>query len=80
MVSPYEAGTGSGEWAATGPKDAQGFSTSAAAVNCFLVGNGYVVTLTCAVERPKNTESATDLCARIEKAFDSQQVGEVTWQ
>ncbi|MDQ2992386.1 MAG: hypothetical protein M3R30_06145 [Candidatus Eremiobacteraeota bacterium] len=79
LQAPFEAGQGSGQWIAFGSPDADGHSSSSAAVHCFPVDKGYVVTLTCAVERPTNAESATDLCGRIQKAFDTQP-GVITWQ
>ncbi len=79
LQPPFEAGEGTGQWLGFGPADADGHSSASAAVHCFPVDKGYVVTLTCVIERPANAESATDLCGRVQKAFDTQP-GVITWQ
>lgn len=78
LVNPFEAGQGTGQWMAFSATDAAGQSHEAAAMHCFPVGAGYVVTLTCTIERPFSPETATALCGRLEKAFDA--TGVVTWQ
>ena len=80
LANPYEAGPGTGQWSAAGPLDASGNASAAAAIHCFPVGKGYVVTLTCAVQIPTNEASARDLCARLETAFGSEQSGGITWR
>ena len=80
LLNPFEAGEGTGQWMANGPADSDGQTHAAAALHCFPVGKGYVVTLACAVERPNSTESATDLCGRIEQAFGTDATGGVTWR
>jgi len=79
LTNAYEAGDGTGQWAASGPADANGNASSGAAVHCFPVGKGYVVTLTCAIQIPTNAESAHDLCGRIETAFGSDKNGGIAW-
>jgi hypothetical protein len=74
-----EAGAGTGQWLGFGANDSNGNPTVSAAIHCFTVGKGYVVTVTCAAERAAGAESATDLCARVEKAFATP-AGGFTWQ
>jgi len=80
LTNTYEAGAGTGQWAASGPADASGNASSGAAIHCFPVGKGYVVTLTCAVQLPNSAESAHDLCGRLQTAFGSQQNGGIAWR
>ena len=74
-----EAGAGTGQWLGFGANDTNGNPTASAAIHCFPVDKGYVVTLTCATERAAGAENATDLCARVEKAFVTPAAG-FTWQ
>lgn len=74
-----EAGTGTGQWLGFGANDSNGNPTASAAIHCYPVGTGYVVTVTCATERGAGSETAAALCARIEKAFVTPTAG-FTWQ
>lgn len=74
-----EAGDGTGQWLGFGANDTNGNPTASAAIHCFPVGKGYVVTVTCAAERTNGSETAADLCARVEKAFAAPAAG-FTWQ
>jgi len=69
LQNATEAGDGTHEWFAHGASDANGQFTSAAAVNCFPVGTGYVVTITCTAEIPPNPQTAADICNKISTAF-----------
>lgn len=64
-----EAGTGTHEWFGHGTPDQAGHYTSAAAINCFPVGNGYSATITCTAEVPPNAETAAQICAKLATAF-----------
>jgi hypothetical protein len=55
-----------------GPKDSTGYAAETAAIHCYPVDNGYVVTVTCAVEVPPNPMMAKDLCAKIDSALGLQ--------
>lgn len=69
LQDAFEAGEGTGQWLAYGPKDNVGNSNAYAAIHCFPVGNGYVVTFTCAVDVPPNPDTASALCAKLTAAF-----------
>lgn len=69
LQNAAEAGVGTGQWLAYGPADASGASTSAAAIHCFPLDKGYVVTFTCAVQTPPNADTASALCTKITGAF-----------
>ncbi|MEO6835447.1 MAG: hypothetical protein ABI231_06015 [Candidatus Tumulicola sp.] len=64
-----ETSPGTGQWIAYGPVDSSGHASAAAAIHCFPVGSGYVVTFTCAVEEPPNPYDADDLCTRLGASF-----------
>ena len=65
-----EIGSGdTGEWRAYGAPDSSGHSSAAAAVHCYPVDDGYVVTFTCAVETPPNADTASALCGKLATAF-----------
>ncbi|HTX58902.1 MAG TPA: hypothetical protein VMH02_04425 [Verrucomicrobiae bacterium] len=72
LASTFEAGAGTGQWLGYGPIDAAGHASAAAAIHCFPVGTGYVVTFTCAVELPPNPYSADDLCNRLAAVFQGK--------
>ena len=74
-----EAGAGTGQWLGFGADDSNKNPTASAAIHCYPVGKGYVVTITCATERAAGAETAADLCARVEKAFVTPAAG-FTWQ
>jgi hypothetical protein len=69
LQNAFEAGEGTGQWLAYGPNDYSGHSNATAAIHCYPVGNGYVVTFTCAVEVPPNPDTASALCAKLTTAF-----------
>lgn len=69
LVNAFEAGAGTGQWLARGPVDSSGQASSAAAIHCFPVDKGYVVTFTCIVEVPSNAGTADGLCAKLTAAF-----------
>jgi hypothetical protein len=67
-----EIGTGdTGEWKAYGPADASGNSFAAAAIHCYPLDSGYVVTFTCAVQVPPNADTGNALCSKLSAAFGS---------
>jgi len=74
-----EAGAGTGQWLGFGANDSNGNPTASAAIHCYPVGTGYVVTVTCATERGAGSETANALCARVEKAFAAPAAG-FKWQ
>jgi hypothetical protein len=61
----FESDSGSGEWLAYGGTD----TSQAAAVHCYTVGNGYVVTFTCAAQIPPSLQTASVLCDKLAAAF-----------
>lgn len=71
LQNAFEAGEGTGQWLAYGPLDTAGNASATAAVHCFPVDTGYVVTFTCATEVPPNADSAVGLCTKLSAAFGS---------
>ena len=70
LQNALEVGTGdTGEWKALGSSDASGNSFAAAAVHCYPLDDGYVVTFTCAAQVPPNPDSASALCGKPTAAF-----------
>jgi hypothetical protein len=69
-----ESSQGSGEWLAFGPIGGQGPATTAAAVRCYPVDKGYVVTFTCAVQMPSSPYDADALCLDIAHNFSGKPV------
>ncbi|HEY6485592.1 MAG TPA: hypothetical protein VIX83_04325 [Candidatus Cybelea sp.] len=68
-----EIGSGNtGEWQAYNAGDTANGVTQSAAVHCYPVGDGYVVTFTCAAQVPPSTDSAAALCSKISAAFDGK--------
>jgi hypothetical protein len=68
-----EVGGGdTGEWKAYGAPDAAGNSSAAAAIHCYPVDTGYLVTFTCAVQMPPNSDNAATLCSKLSAAFDAK--------
>jgi hypothetical protein len=68
-----EVGSGdTGEWRAYGAPDASGHTSAAAAIHCYPLDNGYLVTFTCAVQVPPNPDSASALCAKLAGAFGAK--------
>jgi hypothetical protein len=65
-----EIGSGdTGEWKAYGAADASGHPSSAAAIHCYPIDSGYVVTFTCAAQVPPSPNTAGALCAKLSEAF-----------
>lgn len=65
-----EVGNGdTGEWRAYGLYDSDDHPSVAAAVHCYPLDNGFVVTFTCAAEVPPSTDTASALCSKIATAF-----------
>lgn len=69
LHSAFEAGDGTNQWLGYGPADSSGHSSAAAAIHCYPVDHGYVVTFTCSVEVPPNADMASALCAKLTGAF-----------
>lgn len=70
LVDASEVGSGdTGEWKAYSAPDASGHSSAAAAIHCYPLDEGYLVTFTCAVQVPPNTDSASTLCTKLAQAF-----------
>lgn len=69
LQNAFETDTGSGEWLAYGAPDRSGNDTSAAAIHCYPVGAGYVVTFTCAAQVPPNPDTAATICTKLVAAF-----------
>jgi len=67
--SAYETAAGTGEFLGYGPTDSSGHASYGAAIHCYSIGNGYVVTITCAAGIPPSPFRAQDLCAKIDTAF-----------
>lgn len=70
LQNAFEAGDGTGQWAAYGQLDSSGHASASAAIHCFPVDKGYVVTFTCAAEVPPNPLTANDLCAKLATEFE----------
>jgi hypothetical protein len=64
-----ESSPGSGEWSAMGQNIATGAASSGAAVRCYPLPKGYVVTFICAVQLPANPYPAHALCLNIAHKF-----------
>jgi hypothetical protein len=72
LEDAQEVGGDTGEWRASAAPDSSGSSPAAAAVHCYPVDTGYVVTFTCAVQAPPYQDSANGLCTKLSTAFDAQ--------
>ena len=72
LENAMEIGDGSGEWKAYAAPDSTGNPPAAAAVHCFPLDNGYVVTFTCAVQSPPYQDTANGLCTKLAAAFDAK--------
>jgi hypothetical protein len=64
-----ESNPGSGDWSAHSQNGVNGTPTATAAVRCFPLPSGYVVTFTCAVQLPDNPYTANALCLDIAHKF-----------
>jgi len=69
-----EASPDSGEWIAFGQNGATSSATSSAAVRCYALPKGYVVTFTCAVQSPENPYNADALCLDVAHNFSGKPV------
>ncbi|HVA32619.1 MAG TPA: hypothetical protein VNG31_00635 [Candidatus Baltobacteraceae bacterium] len=78
LINAFETGTGTGEWLGYGPPDANGHATAAAAIHCYPIDTGYVVTITCAVQLPPNPITAADLCAKLDTALGATTAASAT--
>ena len=73
LTNAFEAVAGTGEWIAYGVLNAIGKPEAAAAVHCYPLDNGYLVTFTCAVQLPTSTNlTANDLCTKLDTAFGAK--------
>lgn len=73
LQNPSEKTPGSGEWLAYG-KPNGGQNTAAAIVRCTATPKGYVVTFTCAVQKPGNPFDADSLCLNIAHNFSGKTI------
>lgn len=64
-----ESSAGSGEWIASAQNIRTGAASAAAAVRCFGLPKGYVVTFTCSALMPANPYGAGALCLDIAHKF-----------
>jgi hypothetical protein len=65
-----EMGSGdTGEWRAYGLRDTSNLPAAAAAVHCYPLDGGYVVTFTCAVQVPPSPDTASALCDKLASSF-----------
>jgi hypothetical protein len=70
LADAAEVGEGdTGEWKASGAPDASGSSFAVAAIHCYPLEDGYVVTFTCATQIPPNPDTASALCTKLATAF-----------
>lgn len=78
LQSAFEAGDRTGEWLGYGPNDGTGHSSYAAAIHCYPLDSGYVVTFTCAVGLPPSPYTASDLCAKVAAAFGPEKTAAIS--
>lgn len=64
-----ETSPGSGDWTGTRQNPQLGAATSTAAVRCYPLTKGYVVTFICAVQVPENPYDADALCLDVAHKF-----------
>lgn len=62
---------GSGDWSAQGPLVGAA-GTASAVVHCTALAKGYVVTFTCAVQKPASLYGASDLCLDVAHQFSGK--------
>ena len=73
LQNASEIGTGdTGEWEAYGAPDSSGHPSAGAAIHCYPLDSGYVVTFTCAAQVPPNPDTASALCTKLATAFDTR--------
>ena len=79
LQNAAEIGEGdTGEWEAYGAADSSGHPSAGAAIHCYPIDNGYVVTFTCAAQVPPNPDTASALCTKLAAAFDSSAQASLT--
>ena len=66
------ASGGNHEWVGYAPATGPDGTVATAAIHCFPIGNGYLVTFTCATQVPPNPDSASALCGKLSAAFGSK--------
>jgi hypothetical protein len=64
-----ETNPGSGDWLAHSQNGIAGTPTAIAAVRCYALPKGYVVTFTCTVQLPDNPYTAVALCLDVAHKF-----------
>lgn len=74
LLNAAESPAGSGEWVAHGPVGGTGPPTSGAAIHCYPVGKGYVVTFTCVAAVPGSPYAPDVLCSDIGNTFSGKPV------
>ncbi|HTU81122.1 MAG TPA: hypothetical protein VMF61_03275 [Candidatus Acidoferrales bacterium] len=72
LQNAFEAGDGTNQWLAYGQLDSSGHSSETAAIHCYPLDTGYVVTFTCAAQVPPNPQTADTLCKKLVDAFGAQ--------
>lgn len=60
------------EWVGYAPATGPDGIVATAAIHCFPVGNGYLVTFTCSTQVPPNPDSASALCGKLSAAFEAK--------
>ena len=61
-----------GLWQGYGVTDATGNSFAAAAIHCYPLDQGYLVSFTCVTQQPTAPHPAADICAKLAAAFGGQ--------
>jgi hypothetical protein len=69
LQNAAESTPGSGDWSAYSSNGPDGTPTAAAAVRCYALAKGYVVTFTCAIVSPVTPFTADALCLDIAHKF-----------
>lgn len=72
LNSAIEIGNNTGEWEGLEPASGPDGTTATAAIHCFPLGSGYVVTFTCSTQVPPNPDSANALCSKLSAAFSPE--------
>lgn len=61
-----------GLWQGYGVTDASGNSFAAAAIHCYPLDQGYLVSFTCVTQQPTAPHPAADICAKLAASFGGQ--------
>ncbi|MBV9718510.1 MAG: hypothetical protein JOZ77_04280 [Candidatus Eremiobacteraeota bacterium] len=69
LQDAQESSPGSGDWVAHSTNGIAGTPTATAAVRCYGLPTGYVVTFTCVVQLPDNPYTADALCLDVAHKF-----------